>query len=223
MRVKSPGRTGSARSRAVAQGVDGGRSRSHSTVRRKPGQINWVLLREEWIVQNLVERPTPYSMADLARAHGIPPQTVRVRAVRENWAGQLEERRGQRGEQVRGMLEPTDVFSELNVRVRQATYARVAQDIAIRRLRELTDAELRMTSLGSIAELLRLGLAEERRAIALPDTFTFDPSGDDEDLTPADLQRMVRRFIEIVDAEETASGQPADARRKARKKEEPVT
>ncbi|GMW07796.1 MAG: hypothetical protein AMXMBFR8_25920 [Nevskiales bacterium] len=161
-----------------------------------------MLLREEYLNQNIVERQTPYTMADLARAHGIPAQTVRVRAVRENWPGQLEERRRQRGEQVRGMLAPTDVFSELSVRVRQATYARVAQDIAIRRLRELTDAELRMTSLGSIVELLRLGLAEERKAIALPDTFKFDPAGDDEDLTPADLQRMIRRFIEIVDAEE---------------------
>ncbi len=198
MKPKGPPKQRAAKSRRGANRVDGARSGAGGSRRRKPGIINWVLLREEWIVQNLVERPTPYSMADLARAHGIPPQTVRVRAVREDWAGQLEERRGQRGEQVRGMLEPSDVFSELNVRVRQATYARVAQDIAIRRLRELTDAELRMTSLSSIAELLRLGLAEERRAIALPDTFTFDPSGEDEDLTPADLRRLVREFIETV-------------------------
>lgn len=203
MKIVSSQSTHATRKRVEARVVDRHVASSRPGKRQKRSEINWSLLREEWLNQNVAERPTPYTLAELARAHGIPHQTIRVRAMRERWQRLLSERRKARGAQIRGMLEPSDIFSEVSVRVRQATYARRVQEIAMRRLQALSEAGWQEIAPSTVVELLRLGLTEERKAVALPDRFRYDPAGGERDLTPADLRRLIQNFVEVTRAQQS--------------------
>jgi hypothetical protein len=181
-----------------------------------PDKIDWEAAREEWLLRNN-DRRVRYTYGQLATAYGVSERRVKQRASKEKWEMLLEMRRrgidpqaGLPGSAVAELILPEYVvFNELEVRIRQASFARAASALGIERLKIAGVEEL---TINQAIELLRLGLQEERKALGIPDEFRVQKRSEDE-YTDEDMRQLAGEMIHLMrqsDGVYAESNSPAD-------------
>ena len=75
--------------------------------------INWARLRERWIERHLVGET--YPLKQLARDEAVPYDTLKKRAQREDWHGQLRERQARINTKVAEQVEIDQVQTRLEL------------------------------------------------------------------------------------------------------------
>lgn len=138
--------------------------------------IDWEHVRLEYLNTNLEaavkDGTPPLSLKVLAEKYGLNYGTLRNRASEEDWSGQLAVMRTAHKEAIKDRVVHLTLQSEIEIRARQVSYARLAQDVAMQRLLEINPAEL--TPKETI-ELLKLGTELERKAAGMEDGYIQAP------------------------------------------------
>jgi hypothetical protein len=160
----------------------------------------WEAVCEDYIAQNLVRGPgKPYSLADCAKAHGLNYDWVRQVAARDKWKRKLKARVEEVKQKAVEQITEAAVFDEREVRVRQATVAKLASSLAYKRLAALTEKEIKELSISECIALIKVGLVEERQALGLGDVYTANTnngqSGDQ--MSDAQVFAVARRVIQM--------------------------
>ena len=168
----------------------------------------WRELRDEYLNQNLVPREKPFTLKMLAAAYGMSAGVVRAKAADEKWNKILARRRDELDSNVRDKLADSAVFNEVEVRIRQATYARLAQSKAITKLQMVEPKDL---SVNQALLLLKLGLEEERKALGFADKFLFAQAGEDEvqPFNPTMARGVIAKLIDMYKNEESGEFEEA--------------
>lgn len=104
----------------------------------------------------------------MARAWAIPYKTIRNRASAESWREHLRQRAIEHSSDVVSRIKASELADEVAVRMRHAEIARRTLNKALQRLETLDPQKL---SAKETADLIRLGLSEERKALGLPDYY----------------------------------------------------
>lgn len=129
------------------------------------------LAKEEYINRNLMRRPGEpvYTLRDLALDYGWSAEYVKQLSASGNWRDELVSREEKIREESKKRMNEIFIFDELEIRTRQISAARVASDIALRKLKSLIpeDGSPPKISTKDAIALLKLGLEEERAAAML--------------------------------------------------------
>lgn len=172
--------------------------------------VQWTLLREDWLAQNLRRKKgdPPYNYKQLAAAHDVSYLRVRQVAAQQNWQGLLKERQRELEEQAQEHLKGVALFDEIEIRTRQATYARLASSLAEKKLRSLDEKRIAKMSIKDAIELMKLGLTEERQALGIGDTVRIPTGGSEHAKVLSDQQvfAVARRVMELRRHEDGSYG-----------------
>jgi len=142
---------------------------------KKPFAAPWHLLKEDWINQNLEPgRTEDYQLKELAIKWGTKLGSLRRISALEKWADQLHDIRQKQAETAVARVQAIESFNEIETRLRHATVSREAMELGLSRIRSLNKDQI--TNKEAI-ELVKLGLDGERKALGLPETFSFIPTG----------------------------------------------
>lgn len=139
-----------------------------SSVITASGVIDWERLRTEFLEVNLAaqaKNKPAVSLRALAEKYKLNYGTVRNVASDQDWRVDLH----RMAEDQRLRVDLTAVESEVEIRIRQAQYARVAQSKAIQRLQKVDPEDLTPRD---AMELLKLGMEQERKALGMEGTYT---------------------------------------------------
>jgi hypothetical protein len=170
--------------------------------------INWEAAKIEFITESLkrATRSETLTLKEFAEQLGISYGQLRNMAGKGNWKEELKQRMRFREEKAVRRATEYEAINEAEIRTRQAKFARLASNKAITKLNLIDPATL---TVREAIELLRLGLIEERRALGLPDAFTFAPPTKDEHgdyqsvITHINRQRelsdLSKKLLEFVD------------------------
>jgi hypothetical protein len=163
------------------------------------GSVRWDVIREDYIAQNLVRAKgqPPYNLKALSAAHGISYHYIRQIAGTQKWNKLLKERVEERNRQAVEQITGVALFDEIEIRTRQATYARLASSIAHAKLNGLDQNDIKKLSVRDAIELLRIGLAEERTALGLDKGGTPPAQPEDRSLSDQQVFAVARRVIEM--------------------------
>ena len=138
-----------------------------------PAHPDWVILRAEFLYENLaVGRKNEFKLKDLAARHGVNYGTLRNVAGREGWSADLNRMRDEKKVQVDQVIMNVQLSSEIDVRVRQAQFAVIAQQKAMLKLQAMKPEALTPSE---AIKLLELGMNQERKALGLDDSFAPPP------------------------------------------------
>jgi len=170
-------------------------------------KYDWPELRDQWIDQNLLDRPSPYTLRMLARDNGIKSyQYVKNTAAQQKWSQQLDDVREKHARSVSRVLDTSKVFNEVEVRTRQAGFARRAQAKAMVALQEVQN----LTTDQAI-KLLQLGTQMELKALGFPDKYIYwgheDENGIAPIMTPQRLQLILMKHLELNN-QQAREGEP---------------
>ncbi len=167
----------------------------------KTPKHDWDYLREEWINQNLVDREGPYTLKMLCEDHDLSYSMVQNKSAKEGWVGLLKDRKEQAGKVSRGAIERSRIFNELEVRIRQATFGRLAQSKAAGRLNDIDSEKL---TVREAIDLMRLGAELERKALAMPDHFIYAESTGlhEEDFTSGKAREIFKQVIDLLEQDD---------------------
>ena len=162
----------------------------------------WALIREDYLAQNLrrAKEDPSYTLKQCAEAHGVSYQYIRKVASDQGWADMLRERADELRREALARMQGVALFDELEIRTRQATYARLASSLAYRKLQSLGEADVKALSIKEAIELMRIGLTEERQALGIGDVVRVpDGPRDDESRVLSDTQvfAVARRVLEL--------------------------
>jgi len=160
--------------------------------------VDWQLVQEDFILRNLpgVERGRPGTLKDVARSWAIPYKTIRNRASAEKWREHLHRRAAEHSAEVVSRIRTSEVIDEVAVRMRHAEIARRALNKALQRLETLDPSKL---SARETADLIRLGLSEERKALGLPDYYELrDERRDFGGLESLEARREQQRRLQSL-------------------------
>ncbi len=176
---------------------------------------NWIEIREEYIVQNLIASDNPLTLKRLALLYGISYGTVRNKAAIEGWNNLLDKRREDQAQSAIARLQDAkNVFDEVEVRVRQA---RMAQKMSALALTKLDTVKAEDLTVKEAIELAKLGLIEERKALGIGDKYEFvgmDPEAQRERSLGV-LEEVIKLVEEIegtitVEPEQQSDERPED-------------
>ena len=177
-----------------------------SAGRGKP--VDWSVAKLDYITENLhrAGRGDPYTLKDVAAKWGVSYGQARNIAGRDKWNAELAQREKERNNKALEKVQTYEQFNEAEIRSRQARYSRLAMGKAMQRLAALDPATL---TVKEAIELLKLGLVEERKALGLPDAFTFTPPPQNEEgeygsvidhvNRQAQLQALGGKLLEFVE------------------------
>lgn len=141
-----------------------------------PLDMTWELVKHIFIHRNLnADLTMPVTYAHLAAEFGISESAIKYHAAKEKWTDLLASLRKERESVVKAMHRVYEVIPEMQVRARQAEFARVAAQKALERIQDLDAQKL---TVKEAVLLLRLGLQEERRAMGIPDVLPQGPNMD---------------------------------------------
>ena len=166
------------------------------------GQKRWDLMCEDFIAQNLrlTKDDPPYTLKDCAAAWGVSYPLLRQKAATQKWNIQLKERLERLRLEAQEKIQNIALFDEIEIRTRQATYARHASLIAYQKLKGLDEKAIAKMSIKDAVELLKIGLSEERQALGIGDTLRVPPApgqGDKPVLNERQVFAVARRVLEM--------------------------
>lgn len=165
------------------------------------GQKRWDLIGEDFIAQNLsrAKDDPPYTLKDCANAWGISYTLIRQMSSKHKWAVKLKERIETLRLATQERLQDVALFDELEIRTRQATYARMASSLAYKKLAGLDDKAIAKMSIKDAVELLKLGLGEERQALGIGESMRLsNPNGNGQPaLSDGQVFAVARRVLEM--------------------------
>lgn len=165
-----------------------------------PAKKRWELIKEDWIAQNLRLMPgePAYTLKQLAAAWGIAYVVIRQMSSKHKWGPQLKERLAKLQEETHARLHEVALFDEIEIRTRQATYARLASSIAFQKLQTLDEKAIKNMSVKDAVELLKIGLGEERQALGIGDVVATPKSPEDRAvLSEKQVFAVARRVLEM--------------------------
>jgi hypothetical protein len=138
-----------------------------------PKGISWDQLRLEFFVKNLNPQGKKLlTLHALAKTHGLNYGSLRNVACKGKWTVELRRLLKEKQELADQFIQNLQVEQEVEVRTRQAQFARMAQNKAILKLSMIDPKNL---TVKEATELLKLGLQEERRALGLEEDYTAPP------------------------------------------------
>lgn len=163
------------------------------------GSLRWEAIKEDYISQNLVRQKgqPAYDLRKLAEAHKVSYHYLRQIAGKQKWNQQLKDRIEERKRKAVEAIQGVALYDEIEIRTRQASYARLASSLAYRKLQSIKDADVKKMSVKDAIELMKLGLAEERVALGLKDGSEPPPPADQRLLSDAQVFAVARRVIEL--------------------------
>lgn len=138
---------------------------------------NWVQLFNEWLDLKLAGDPIP--LATWARTHEITPSHISFISSTQKWPEKVQQKIEDRNNAVHAELAEkskaalvklrlTMSGDEIQVRTR---HCRIARDLQVKALARLSTIHPDMLKPSEAIELLKLGLAEERKALGLPEDY----------------------------------------------------
>lgn len=137
--------------------------------------IDWVSIRLDFLNENLmVGRSDAFTLKQLAAKHNVGYGTTRNRAAEEGWHEDLKRLLTDLKIESDAGVMSVQLESEVEVRVRQANFARQAQNKAMAKLTMINPEQL---STQEAIMLWRWGMQEERKALGLDDNFQAPPAG----------------------------------------------
>ena len=172
------------------------------------GSLRWEAIKEDYIAQNLTRAKgqPAFNLRKLAEAHGVSYHYVRQIAATQKWNKQLKERIEQRKQEAVANITGVALFDEIEIRTRQATYARLASSLAYQKLSEMTKEDIKKLSVRDAIELLRIGLTEERVALGIKDTGAPPPATEERQLSDQQVFAVARRVIELKRGQDGSYG-----------------
>lgn len=130
-------------------------------------KIDWKLLKADYITENIKKaKDKPFTLKELSIRWKIAYKTIRNKSSEEHWNDELRERITDQQIEILQKVQDDMIESEVEIRQRQAQVVRYLSDKALRRLISIPPDEL--TKREAI-ELMKFSLAEERKALGLPD------------------------------------------------------
>jgi hypothetical protein len=163
------------------------------------GSLRWTAICEDYIAQNLARQKgqPAYNLKRLAEAHGVSYHYLRQIAATQKWndllKARIEERRAKAVEQIQGVA----LYDEIEIRTRQASYARLASSISFKKLNGLSDDDIKKISIRDAIELMRIGMSEERAALGIKDGSEPLPPTEGRTLSDEQVFSVARRVIEM--------------------------
>lgn len=162
-------------------------------------KVKFAIAKEDFIAQNLARQPgePPYTLRQIAEVYNISYNYLRIIAAKEKWSTELEARLEDKKRQAGERIQRQAVLDEIEIRTRQATYARFASELAIRRLKLLDGKDIKQLSVRNAIELLKVGLAEERNVVMVGEPIQPPLEGDaGPGLTDDQVFAVAARIIE---------------------------
>lgn len=171
-----------------------------------PTGMTWDRLRIEFLTENLSgDRLRAYTLRELCEKYSLNYGSLRNVASSEKWGAQLTEMVKSKRDKSTEVVQAVQMVNEVEVRVRQAQFARLTMNKAILRIQAIDPAKL---SVKEAVELLRLGMQEERKALGLVDTVVYikPPETDTGSHGAEDAVRVAMAIISSL----ASPGEPRD-------------
>lgn len=175
---------------------------------RKVTSRDWPLMMEHYINKNIAATDgNKYTLGMTAAHYGVNSDDLRRVASEQRWKDKLEEAIKERDIQVRKKLadhranviinaQTLGPMTEARVRVQQSQIARMARDLAAKRLKKMKPDEL---TVSQAISLLQLGLAEERKSLGIPDKYEVHVEDEGSDYMSTQRAReILGRVIEMA-------------------------
>jgi hypothetical protein len=175
------------------------------------GSLRWDAIREDYISQNLVRQKgqPAYTFRKLADAHKVSYNYLRQIAATQKWNDALKDRIEERKRQAVERIQGVALFDEIEIRTRQASYARLASSLAFKKLQSIKEKDVSKLSVKDAIELMKLGLSEERIALGIKDGSEPPPAADQRLLSDAQVFAVARRVIELKRGDDGSYGTDA--------------
>lgn len=173
--------------------------------------IDWPSVRLDFINENLnAGRVDFYTLKQLATKHKLKYGTVRNKAAAQGWAVDLAQMLEDMKTSADATVLNVQLETEVEVRVRQATFARQAQNKAMAKLNAVPSDKL---TVQEAIMLWRWGMQEERAALGLEDNFVAPPPSVSKSNQTREAVRLAmdalrglreRMQLQVANAEPTA-------------------
>jgi hypothetical protein len=159
-----------------------------------PDTGGFLRMKQHYLTQNLKPGITkPYTLNEVAKAFNVTVGHVRNISSRFKWNEELRALQENRNQQAVQVVQNFQLVNEVEIRTRQAEYARTAMTKAIQKIQTIDPLKL---TVKEAVELLKLGLQEERRALGLVESVTYQVPANEKD---AQKLGAVQRAMAIID------------------------
>ncbi len=172
-----------------------------TTIKKKGApEFDWRTIKTDWIAKNLRVGQKPFTLKQVAKKWNVAYGTVKNKAYRYGWRGQLTESISDRDKRSLKEVRDRAMWDETEVRLRQAGMARVATAKAVEALKYIKASDL---SPNEAFRLLKLGLEQERRALGIPNVMPPEHQPPPEDKygneSVEDRMARVRKYRDLAD------------------------
>ena len=169
-------------------------------IKKGAPEFDWGTIKIDWLAKNLRVGQKRFTLKQVATKWGVAYGTVKNKAYRDGWRGQLAEYISDRDKRALKEVRDRARWDETEVRLRQAGMARVAMAKGVEALKYIKASDF---SPNQVSRLLKLGLEQERRALGIPDVMPpeHQPSPEDKygNESVEDRMARVRKRRELAD------------------------
>ncbi len=161
-------------------------------------EFDWGAIKIDWMAENLRAGQKRFTLKQVAKKWGVAYGTVKNKAYRDGWRGQLADSISDRDKRSLKEVRDRAMWDETEVRLRQARVARAAMAKAMKALTQFKPEDL---TVSDMIRLLRMALEQERRALGIPKLSPPEdhPPTDDEYESVEDKMLRVRKFRDLAD------------------------
>ncbi len=170
-----------------------------TTIKKKGApEFDWRTIKTDWIAKNLRVGQKPFTLKQVAKKWGVAYGTVKNKAYRDGWRGQLADSISDRDKRSLKEVRARAMWDETEVRLRQARVARAAMAKALKAIIQIKQKDL---TVSMATRMLKMGLEQERRALGIPKLSPPEhhPPTDDEYESVEDKMARVRKFRDLAD------------------------
>jgi len=159
------------------------------------GESTYDKYMQHYLKENLYERDRPYTLEDVSKHFGVTYGYIRNKASKHKWNVVLHDILMRRQKESASASQELQVVSEVEIRMRQARFARLAMNKAILKIQAIQPDTL---TVREAMELLRLGLQEERRALGLIESVTYAIPATDPDVSKLSAIQQAMAVIDQI-------------------------
>jgi hypothetical protein len=166
-------------------------------VKTSTGSPYWVQAKLKYFHENLKEGcMEPYTLKKLSEDMGLNYGSLRQISWSEGWNKELEEMRVKKTEALMNRIMEMQVLSEMDIRLRQAHVARVAQAKALEHLQHIDPKKMKTSDAIS---LLQLGMQEERKALGMAAVPTESPQDKQQKEAASTKKNVMEDALKLID------------------------